>query len=354
MSKPKCETIHQGEIWLLIDSLTFGGIETHIRELATGLNQFGQPVRVIILRRYHQPQQLPEALSHKGLSWAFLSDMQPGKNLITQLYNAVRRYKPALLHAHGYKASLCCRAIKLFTGVPQFSTYHAGESPTGKVWLYDWLDRYTCMLSNQAICVSHAIAKKLPGKSLVLNNFISQPRSTHSTGTHIAFIGRLSHEKAPDRFIKLAQKFTHLSFHLYGDGPMYGDLSQKTMPNVTFHGHVKEMDGHWHDIALVIIPSRFEGLPMVSLEAMGRGIPVIATKVGALPTLIEHDVNGWLAESEGSLTTLLKRWSKLSQKEKSRISQKARQTVSNNYTEQAVIPKLITLYQAESRRYTLT
>lgn len=348
MSKPSESSIHSGEIWLVIDSLKFGGIETHVRELASGLVKFGQPVRVVFLQRYAQPQFLTEALSALGLSWSFLSDLQTQQGLLSQLYSAVKKYRPVLLHAHGYKASLCTRVVKLLSGVAQFSTYHAGETPTGRVWLYDWLDRYSAFVSNQAICVSDAIAHKLPVNSLVMNNFIAQPKANDSNAKQIAFIGRLSEEKAPDRFVKLAQHFSELPFHLYGDGPLREPLSQNAPSNLTFHGHVADMDEHWQDIALVVIPSRFEGLPMVSLEAMGRGIPVIAAKVGALPTLITHGANGWISDSDLALRECLEQWLCLPAQQRQLIGQRARQTVNQSYTDQAVIPQLLALYRLKS------
>lgn len=348
MSKLEDNPIAAGEIWLLIDTLHFGGIETHVRELAAGLNAFKQPVRVVVLQKYTQPQLLPQSLQQLGLPCIFLSELFPGdsdRHVVAQLYRAVRQYHPQVLHAHGYKASICSRIIKLLTGVRQISTYHAGETPRGKVWLYDWLDRYTSLFSTQAISVSSAIAAKLPVKSITMNNFITQPPPSERKGKQIAFIGRLSSEKAPERFVELARRFPMEDFHLYGDGPLFSKVCESVPSNLSLHGHVSNMQSHWPEIDLVVIPSRFEGLPMVSLEAMGRGIPVIATNVGALDTLIEHGVNGWLANSAQELPLLFANWQQMTPNERHQIGRAARQTIHARYTDQAVIPQLIALYQ---------
>ncbi|MEI8597444.1 hypothetical protein P4S64_06875 [Vibrio sp. M60_M31a] len=50
------------EVWLVIDSLTFGGIETHVLELANGLKHFEVPVKVMFLRSYSKPQLLKDKL----------------------------------------------------------------------------------------------------------------------------------------------------------------------------------------------------------------------------------------------------------------------------------------------------
>jgi len=48
----------------------------------------------------------------------------------------------------------------------------------------------------------------------------------------------------------------------------------------------------------LLLASQSEGLPLVALEAMARGIPVISTRVGGMPEIIEHGVSGWLYEPD--------------------------------------------------------
>jgi glycosyltransferase involved in cell wall biosynthesis len=345
-------SIAPNEIWLVIDSAAAGGIETHVKELIRGLHRHHRPARVIILQRYqHQP--LPDILADLMMPYSFLADLSPAATILQRLCNAVKRYQPTLLHAHGYKASLLTRLVKLVTDIAQISTYHAGETPKGRVRLYDWLDRYSSFLSDRCLCVSPAIARKIPSPTCLINNFITCPppalpsecSSEQSSKIHIAFVGRLSAEKAPERFVRLAGAFPELTFDLYGDGPMLQALSDLAPQNLVFHGYVQDMQPIWPKITLLMIPSRFEGLPMVSLEAMGRGIPVIATRVGAMPTLITHGQNGWIADTPEALTTYLKHWLSLSEHQKAHIGQCARHTIRHAYSDHAVIPKILAHYQ---------
>jgi len=333
------------EIWLVIDSLTFGGIESHVKELAIGLKQHRQPVRVVILQRYHQPQLLPKKLAELTIPCSFLSDITTSSQSFIGLLSAVKKYRPQLLHSHGYKASIVTKLVKVCTRTPQVSTFHAGETPTGRVKIYDWIDRYSSYISTQCLCVSPIITKKIPSHSWIINNFIAQPSPIQHNGNRIAFIGRLSIEKAPDRFVQLAHHFPNEQFDVYGDGPMHSDLLHNAPDNLTFHGHVDNLQTAWPSIQLLIIPSRFEGLPMVSLEAMGRGIPVISTNVGAMKTLVEHNNNGWIVNNTNDLDKWLSYWLDLSTTHKNTVRENARKTILDSYTDKSVIPLIIEHYQ---------
>ncbi|NOJ08434.1 glycosyltransferase family 4 protein [Vibrio splendidus] len=357
------------EIWLLIDSQTFGGIETHVLELAQGLisesAQYSDAVRIVLLTKFKPEAIIVEKLDALHIPYSYLSDLASGcadssSNSATQLKRAVQHYQPRLIHAHGYKASLVSKLIKLpprLSNTKQITTYHAGETPTGKVWLYDWLDRYSSFLSDQSLVVSEKIKAKVPSKTHQLNNFVKVPtgltNAPSSSPFHVGFVGRLSHEKAPDRFIALAKQFPDVRFELFGDGPEMEDLVKSQPDNVTFHGHQTNMDDVWSQIDLLIIPSRFEGLPMAALEAMIRGIPVLATSVGNLPQLIEHQVNGYLANSESDSETALvleqhlSTWMSLTSEQRDSLKNNAIETVKHQYSPQAVVPQLLEIYQLD-------
>ncbi|MDN3701675.1 glycosyltransferase family 4 protein [Vibrio artabrorum] len=355
--------INLHEIWLLIDSQTFGGIETHVLELAQGLRSesalYSEAIRVVLLTKFTPEPIIVEKLHALNIPFSYLSDLAScsgGSNVnsAVQLKRAVEHYQPRLIHAHGYKASLVSKLIKLsprLNHTKQITTYHAGETPTGKVWVYDWLDRYSSFLSDQSLVVSEKIKAKVPSKTHQLNNFVKVPigltNVSSSSPFHVGFVGRLSHEKAPDRFVALAKQFADVQFELFGDGPEMGALVKSPSDNVIFHGHQTNMDDVWSQIDLLIIPSRFEGLPMAALEAMIRGIPVLATSVGNLPQLIDHQVNGYLANTEAELAQFLSVWMSLSNEQRDSLKSNAIKTVKNQYSPQAVVPQLLEIYQLD-------
>ncbi|MDD9179340.1 MULTISPECIES: glycosyltransferase family 4 protein [Aliivibrio] len=340
----KSQTHNQkDEIWLLLDSRDVGGIETHILQLAQGLKQFQQSVRVIFLCKYEQTHPLTISLNNANISYRFLD------GTLRELLDYTRHHCPSVIHSHGYKAAIYSRLLRLslltsHQKIRFINTFHAGEVGKGKLALYDIIDRWSARFSHHNFAVSELISQRVPSQTTVLNNFIDTTNLKPSTGELIAFVGRLSHEKAPDRFIELAKKHPNHSFHIYGSGPMEKELIKHLPNNVIFHGHQDSMDTIWNDIGLLIICSRYEGLPMTALEAMGRGIPVISTPVGNISKLIQPEMNGWITEPE-ALSQALLHWFELSSINKVEIQHAAQRTIQDQFSSNAVIPQILKVYE---------
>ncbi|MDF2153938.1 glycosyltransferase family 4 protein [Vibrio sp. CAU 1672] len=97
---------------------------------------------------------------------------------------------------------------------------------------------------------------------------------------------------------KLAQHDEHIHICLLGDGPERQALETQAagLTNLTFAGKQSNM-GDWFAAAdLQIHPSYTEGLGSVILEGMAAGLPVIGTRAGGIPDIIEHNHNGLLVE----------------------------------------------------------
>lgn len=332
--------IQKQKIWLLVDSSKSGGIESHIHQLAKGLLDHGQQTQVVFLRDYgYHPlkQQLQQdAIDTQTLSAGFMP-----------LLKAIATQPPNIIHTHGYKAGIMGRLAATLLRVAVISTYHAGEVPKGKLAFYDKLDRLSAFLGKHIFAVSPQIAKRLPVQAEIFDNFVNNAQITESEGTQIAFVGRVSHEKGPDRFIKLAQKLSEQQLYLYGDGPQLVSLQENLPSNLHALGQQDDMAKVWPKIGLLVIPSRYEGLPMAALEAMSRGIPVLAFRVGALDKLINHLRNGWLLApgDVNGLAQAIEQWLVMSETNKQQMRHAAKQTIATQFSSAVAIPKLISCYQ---------
>ncbi|OUS11959.1 hypothetical protein A9Q89_07295 [Gammaproteobacteria bacterium 53_120_T64] len=335
----------KSSIWLLLDSRCGGGIESHVLQLARGLNKYQQQVCVVFIKDYGQ-HPLRCALKAAGIETFSLDG-----NIIS-LWRALQRHKPTIIHSHGYKAALYARLVLACSHSKLVSTYHAGEQSRGLLRFYCWLDRHSARWSQQVFAVSPQIAAQLPDNTQLIDNFVDMPAAISQLPTRnrgqIAFVGRLSHEKGPDLFLRMAVLYPRQQFHIYGCGPMSAVLSELAPQNVHFHGYVNDMSDIWPRIGLLVMPSRQEGLPMAALEAMSRGIPVLATRVGALDQVIANDQNGWLVEPEKpfALARCLHTWLTMKQRQRLVFQQAARQQIAQRFSSDIAIPKLIQAYRS--------
>ena len=117
----------------------------------------------------------------------------------------------------------------------------------------------------------------------------------------VGFSGRLSVEKAPDIFLEIAKLSgsTNLHFVMTGSGPMESDLVREIdtlLPNIkfTYLGLVDEVSKYVASYDVLVLPSRIDGRPLIVMEALALGVPVIASNVGGLPNLVIDGVNGYL------------------------------------------------------------
>ncbi|CAH0534506.1 hypothetical protein VST7929_02449 [Vibrio stylophorae] len=286
-------------IVLLFDSAKFGGIETHVVQLAHLLYRKGIPVSVLFWQN-HFPEYAQTHLINAGIHCAYLN------RSLNALNRYVKQCSPCLIHGHGYKGAIMARVASLLTHTPCVTTFHAGELGAGRVALYECLNRYTAFIGRN-LAVSELIKSKIPFKAEICHNFVELPAlailpNENTTEAYkiqrIAFVGRLNRDKGADRLTSLVEHSSaQLSWHCFGEGEF--DIEH---PRCHMHGHVANMQDYWSQIDLLVMPSRFEGLPLVALEAMGYGIPVLATDVGDLKYLLPSDFlvpeHDWLSLSD--------------------------------------------------------
>jgi glycosyltransferase involved in cell wall biosynthesis/SAM-dependent methyltransferase len=122
----------------------------------------------------------------------------------------------------------------------------------------------------------------------------------------VGFAGRWSEEKDPLAFVEIARRAPadlRVRFAMTGTGPLRAAIEQAVaaahFPQDRFHivGEAPDVVPYLRSYDVLILPSRLDGRPVVVLEALALGVPVIASRVGALPELIEDGVNGFLCDA---------------------------------------------------------
>lgn len=338
-------------VWLILDSGKIGGIETHVVQLATYLVRHNYHVQVIFLNDYsHQPIAL--RLQKLGVYTQFLNGR------LSSFYNLIQQKKPNLLHAHGYKPGVLCKLLGWICRTPVVCTHHPGKRGKGRIYFYNWLDENMAFLANQSIAVSKPIKLRLlTSKSLHIPNFVEMPLGSQLTTNFkstIGFVGRFCSEKGPDLFCQLSKFINQpLKMQMFGSGEMFEALKTDYQHAVTFHGDVDNIYSFLTQLDLLCITSRSEGLPLVALEAMALGIPVISFAVGGLPELIQSGKNGFLI-APGELAAFadgINNFYGLTSQERFSIQLAAQQTIAKEYSAEVLGKKIEEVYQTVLRSY---
>jgi glycosyltransferase involved in cell wall biosynthesis len=120
----------------------------------------------------------------------------------------------------------------------------------------------------------------------------------------ILFVGRLAAQKRPDLAVEIIRRVRadHPDAELWvvGDGPQRADV-ERLVSSAGLDGAVRLLGGARRDLpgllresACLLLPSDYESCPYAVLEAMAAGVPVVATRVGGVPDLLDDGVEGLL------------------------------------------------------------
>lgn len=149
------------------------------------------------------------------------------------------------------------------------------------------------------------VARLFPGPRFYEDFYVK--KKLEERDTIIGYIGRLERIKGIKELVKaipiVVSHNKDIQFLIIGDGDLRTEitleLSKYTDKNVNVIGNVprSEIPDFLNKLKLVILPSFYEGLPTILLEAMACGSPVLATNVGAVPDIIFNEKTGFLLES---------------------------------------------------------
>lgn len=172
---------------------------------------------------------------------------------------------------------------------------------------------------------------------------------------NILYLGRLSWSKGPDLLIRamglVVKRVPGALLHVVGDGPEKGDLMRLARDHVPpgkviFHGYVPlaDLPSYYAAADIYVAPLRMETFGIAILEAMASGLPVIATRVGSVPELIDDGHEGTLVPP-GDVEALADTLVDLSMdRERAEILGVAGRLRASSYTWERVAERYIGLY----------
>jgi glycosyltransferase involved in cell wall biosynthesis len=312
-------------ILLVTDSLDVGGAERHVVNLASALSQQGYRTTLACSVEGALAPLAEQAGVPVRPLMRHLAKHRLSLEYAYKLAGLVHQGQFDLVHAHMYASALASAFATLGTRIPLVITEHSQA---------DWRSRYARRCSQWSyhrakhiIAVSREIRRRLIEEDdvpydrvSIIMNALSSASELHMRirpdlpdalrkGPLVGVAARLQPEKGVMYFLEAAahvlQLLPQVQFLVIGDGPLRKELQVYAeqlgvQQQVHFLGFRLDAQAIVGLLDVLVVPSLSEGTPLVTLEAMSVGVPVVASTVGGIPEQIRHHCEGLLVPPRSS------------------------------------------------------
>jgi len=301
----------------LIDTFEVSGPGRQLAALASSLSQFDVELTIVTFHRAGRDRSpFLDYLERAKVRYKVVPENGPlDLELLARLRRLLAEYAPDIVQTHGYKPTVLAWALRR-RGASQrwVAFFHGATTENLKVRLYHWLSNHLLGAADRVVLMSRAHLahfSRLGDKACVVHNAVlelpAEPSGCASTPApagvrpRIGVVGRLSPEKGVDVFLHacaaLARRGVSFSAVIAGDGPERARLERLRdalglAGRVDFVGTTSAVASLYASLDLLVIPSRSEGLPNVLLEALRADVPAVATRVGAIPEVLDTPCAG--------------------------------------------------------------
>jgi glycosyltransferase involved in cell wall biosynthesis len=363
--------VKQVKVLQLISSSGYYGAENMLLNLCASQEKTGCQNSLLLFYNVHVPNvEFYERARRRGLSVRMVHCKgRADWRAVRQIEEYILEDGIDLVHTHGYKADLYGYLAAWRSGKPVVATCHNWVGGTAALGIYNYLDRMALKKFNALAAVSDAVAQRLlafgvPAEKVktIANGIDVQifergeplPALSVGAGKVVGVVARLDLQKGFEYLLRAIRELCNiyaLKVVIVGEGPDRKAIEDMVkeyglQSNVVLAGQQSDMAGVYAAMDIFVLPSLNEGLPMTVLEAMAASRPVIATRVGAIPSVIQDGENGLLVDSKdvAGLRNALARL--LSDSDLCRrMGDRAHDWVGRNYTSEVMALKYRQLYE---------
>jgi glycosyltransferase involved in cell wall biosynthesis len=315
MSVTRILQVASGDLW--------GGAEACVLQLCIELKEANLDVFAVIMN----PGELSNRLAAAGIRILVLDEgVQSPLALFWRLRDMLREFRPDVVHCHRRKENVLAVMASLAVAGPRpvlVTTIHGmNEHGPAPPWTRSGMARLVEKATDRFFDARVAVSRDLAGRLkdqgggagvLTIHNGIAagkaNPMRPPPNRTHpvVGFAGRLVPVKRVDLVLRVAQQLksagTPVRFEILGDGPLRSTLeaaadSRGLKDVVHFRGFRADVLEHLRNWDALVLTSDHEGMPMICLEALAAGVPIVARAVGGLGEIITDPEQGVLVDSE--------------------------------------------------------
>jgi glycosyltransferase involved in cell wall biosynthesis len=254
---------------------------------------------------------------------------QPGDDVraLVAVATQIRRFRPDIVHTHTTKAGVIGRVAARACGVPAVvHTYHGhllhGHFSPVKTRAIIHVERLLARATTRLVAVGAQVRDDLleagigqPGQYVMVPPGVDLPTPPErptarrllglpAKGLVVAYVGRLTAIKRPERFIEVAAKLLagrpDVISVISGEGDLLVRVQEQARPlgqGVRFLGWRRDVENVLAAADVVVLTSDNEGMPVSLIEASLVGLPIVATRVGSTAEVVVDGVTGFLTST---------------------------------------------------------
>ena len=308
------------KILQVIPYFCFGGAETMCENLTYALMAMGHSVTVVSL--YNENTPIAQRMEASGVKILYL-DKQLGLDLsmVPKLRKIMKQEKPDVVHTHLDVIKYAVAAARLCGIKRCIHTVHnvAHEEAEGRLqkivntiyFKLGWSVPVALSpeVRNTIVSFYGLKEEKVPMiyNGVDLGKCLPKADYSLSKPAVLLHIGRFNEQKNHkgllEAFVKILKNHPDCCLNLIGDGELLEETMQYAdslgiREKVSFLGNRTNVYPFLQEADLFLLPSKFEGMPMTIIEAMGTGLPVVASAVGGVPDMLTNRESGMLVSCE--------------------------------------------------------
>lgn len=292
------------------------GAETMVENLSCGLAAEGCDVLVISFFDLHTA--ITERIENRGIKIKYLGKKRGfDPSIISKMRKIIKAYQPDVIHTHRYVLPYAFLASMGFKAKRVHTVHNVAQKEQTKVGkninrvLFRYFNVVPVALSKEIQRTIQEVYGLPDNRIPVVFNGIdlsrcivkeSYARKDTFTVLHIGrFMDVKNHELLLRSFARFKGQHSDARLQLLGDGELKENMMQLAgQLNITdaveFAGLQSNVYPWLHNADVFILPSKFEGMPMTLIEAMGTGLPIIASNVGGIPDILSSQKEALLIE----------------------------------------------------------
>jgi len=341
-----------------------GGVATYLKTLLKDSDKYG--VESYLLMSAYKSESQWNIAKDRLFFYKYKRSLVNIFSAMKSIHYYIHKIQPDVIHVHSSWAGLFVRFPYLFKRKKMKIIYTSHgwaflmDTSFLKKKIYIIIERFLSQVTDKIINISkyeQAQAVKAgfnQDKMVMIYNGVENVKKQIDCAAvkmsaekiNLLFVGRIDKTKGLDIFLEVYYEQAFSNIHLYVIGESVLDnIHMESDTKTTYLGWVKNenIDAYYQACDAVIMPSRWEGFGLVAIEAMRNSKPVIVSNRGALPELVQNQVNGYVfnLDDKHSLETILRSLDKTALNE---MGKTARQTYLEKFIGLFMRQKVYALY----------